>query len=208
MQQLAELAVHALDGGEDCSISLATLGGPDLKTVAAAGKFGNKIDALQRETGEGPCLSSIEEHAVFHIPNMRDDDTWPKFSKAASEIGVRSMVCYVLRLSENSTGAMNMIATKEDAFSPEDVDTGTIFAAQAAVAMSGAITHEDDQAEVAQLEEGMKSRQMIGQAVGILMSTRRIDADEAFRILQKASQDSNIKLRAIAERVVDKAPEL
>ena len=209
MSRMADLAVHAIEGVEDCSISLVKGRGEEMKTMAATAEICYKIDALQVETGEGPCMSSIEDHATFRIPDMARDDTWPTFSKrAAEETGIQSMLSFVLRLSEEDTGALNLVSTKKDAFAEEDVDTGTLFAAQAAVAMADALGHADDQEKLEHLEKGMKTRQMIGQAVGILMSTRGVDQEAAFQILVKTSQNANIKLRDIAERVVEKAHDM
>ena len=209
MSRLADLAVQAIDGADACSVSLSTSGGKELETVASTGEVGEKIDGLQRETGQGPCMSSLEESATFHIPNMEDDETWPTFSKrAADETGIASMLSFVLRLSDEETGALNMLSTKNDAFSDEDLDAGTLFAAQAAVAMADAVGHAHDERKISELEEGMKTRQVIGEAVGILMGTRRVTADEAFEILRTTSQNSNMKLRNIAEKVVEHAPEM
>lgn len=209
MSRLARLAVKAIDGAEVCSVSLANASGKNLKTAATTSEIGEKIDELQRQTREGPCMSSIEDDATFHIPDMKIDETWPTFSKRASEeTGVMSMLSFVLRLSDEDTGAMNMISTEKDAFSDEDLDAGTLFAAQAAVAMSDALGHSRDQDKIDQLEGALKTRQMIGQAVGILMATRRIDADEAFDVLRKVSQTSNTKLRDIAEKVVERSQEM
>ncbi len=205
MKRLAELAVEAVDGAESCSVTMVT-GGKEIKNVAATTAFALRIDELQEETKEGPCLSSIKDHATFHIPDMSKEERWPAFSAGALEdTGTRSMLCFVLRLSDDATGAMNMISSELDAFSSQDMDTGTLFAAQAAVAMGNALEHSHDQEEIAQLKVGIQTRQMIGQAVGILMSSRKIEADEAYEVLKKASQNSNIKLRDIATRVVDKA---
>ena len=209
MSRLAELAVHAIDAADDCSISLSTGGGKELTTVTSTAEVGEQIDHLQRETGEGPCMSSIEETATFHIPEMEQDDTWPTFSKRAAEkTGVQSMLSFVLRLSDEETGALNMLSTKKNAFSEEDLDAGTLFAAQAAVAMADALGHSHDKKKIHDLEGGMETRQMIGQAVGILMSTRSVSSEEAFQILKRASQSSNIKLRKIAEKVIERADEI
>jgi AmiR/NasT family two-component response regulator len=52
------------------------------------------------------------------------------------------------------------------------------------------------------LSQGMVTRQVIGQAVGLLMAQRRCTADEAFELLKSASQRSNEKLRDVAARMV------
>ena len=209
MQRLAELAVHAMEGADRCSISLVTGTDKQLKNVAATDERARGIDDLQSETREGPCLASIEDQATFHIADMEQHDLWPEFCKrAADETDTQSMLCYVLRLSDEATGAMNMISSDKGAFTDDDLDTGTIFAAQAALAMTNALNQGEDQQEIEQLKAGLKTRQMIGQAVGILMASRQVDADAAFAILTKVSQTSNVKIRNIAEQVVNKAADL
>lgn len=205
MQRVAKLAVEAIDGAEECCISLGIRDDKDLKPLSATDEIGYKIDDLQREMGEGPCLSSIEDRATFRIPVMSEDSTWPKFSRrAADETGIKSMVSYVLRLSDTETGAMNLLSRQDHGFSDEDIDTGVLFAALVAIALADAL----DEREVAQLKEGMKTREVIGQAIGILMAARRVSAEEAFEILKNVSQTSNVKLREIAARLVEKSGEV
>ena len=201
VQRIAVLAVHAIDGAELCTISLVRR--KEITTVAATAEVGRAIDALQYETGEGPCLSSIEKQATFHIPDMGSDETWPEFSqRATSETGVESMLAYVLEVHEDTLGAVNLMSTKVDSFVPDDVSTGTVFAVQAGVALANALTHEDEKAQVQQLEEGLRTRKMIGQAVGLLMAHEGLSSDEAFGRLATVSQAANIKVRDIAQRYV------
>jgi AmiR/NasT family two-component response regulator len=57
------------------------------------------------------------------------------------------------------------------------------------------------------LSEAMKSRAVIEQAKGILMAgSPKLDADGAFDLLRRASQRENVKLREIAQRIVDRRP--
>lgn len=208
MQRLAQLATHAVDGADGCAVSIIREQGKKMQNVAATPDRARLIDDLQTETGEGPCLSSIEDVATFHIADMSSNDDWPTFCRRAlDETGTKSMLCFVLRLSNDATGAMNLLSSETDAFSDEDLETGTIFAAQAAVAMSNALEHGKDLKRIENLEGGMASRQVIGQAVGILMASRHVDSDEAFAILTKVSQNSNIKLREVAEKVVEESGE-
>lgn len=201
-RRIVRLAVHAIDGAEDASISLAQNG--EITTVASTSDVGQKIDSIQYATGEGPCLSSIAQHATFHIRAMETDETWPTFSKRASaETRTRSMVAVVLELQDGARAALNLSSSEEDAFGEEDVTMSAVFAAQAGVALANALTHAANVKKVAELEEGMGTRQMIGQAVGIIMATRQVDDEEAFDILKKISQTANIKLRDIAKRLVD-----
>lgn len=205
--QIAELAVHAIDGADVCSVSLARNG--EVTTVASTDAVGRKIDQVQDETEEGPCLSSIDKDKTFHIAEMDQDATWPIFSKrAAQETGIKSMLSYVLDVHEGALGALNLTSFKANAFTRDDFSTGSLFAAQAGVALANAVGHEADQNQIRQLEEGLKARQMIGQAVGLVMASQQVDADQAFQVLVRISQNANVKVREIAEEVVRKASEV
>ena len=57
-------------------------------------------------------------------------------------------------------------------------------------------------AEVAQLREALVSNRRIGMAMGILMRDRNVDEQEAFAVLRRISQNSNRKLRDVAEDVI------
>jgi len=205
--RIAELAVEAIPTMDICSISLAIDG--KIKTVGATDPRAALIDEIQYETGEGPCLSAIEKHATFYIADMSADETWPKFSRrAAKETGVNSLLSYVLRVHESALGAVNMMSEQNDAFDANDQTAGVLFAAQAGVALANAVTHREDQIKIQQLEAGMESRSVIGEAIGLLMASRKCTKEEAFTILTEISQKSNIKLKEIASRLVDAAPDI
>jgi GAF domain-containing protein len=207
INRIAQLAVQAIEPIDICSISLAT--GRKIKTVGATDPMAARLDEIQYEAGEGPCLSAIAQHETFYIPDMEQDETWPTFSRrAAEETGVASLLSYVLRVDASSLGAVNMMAKQKDAFEPDDLTAGTLFAAQAGVALSNAVTHEGDQTKIAQLEEAIESRTVIGEAIGLLMASRKCDKEEAFKVLADMSQRSNTKLREIAAKLVEVAPEI
>ena len=55
--------------------------------------------------------------------------------------------------------------------------------------------------QIEQLQQALASRDVIGQAKGILMERYRITADEAFEKLRLASQHANRKLNSLAEEL-------
>jgi AmiR/NasT family two-component response regulator len=54
------------------------------------------------------------------------------------------------------------------------------------------------------LEAAMASRAVIEQAKGVLMVQQGVDADAAFDLLRIVSQRENVKLREVAQRLVDR----
>jgi hypothetical protein len=57
-------------------------------------------------------------------------------------------------------------------------------------------------AEIEQLRRAVETRDTIGQAKGMLMERFNIDADGAFHLLARLSQDTNTRLEAIARQLV------
>ena len=106
------------------------------------------------------------------------------------------MLSFRLFTDDDATGALNLYATSPAAFGDEAVQVGHVLAAHAAVAL-------DHAQEVEGLERSVASRDMIGQAKGILIERYKITGDEAFDLLCRASQALNAKLREIAETVVE-----
>jgi transcriptional regulator with GAF, ATPase, and Fis domain len=205
--RIAELSVLAIDSADECGVSLVS--GKSIKVMAATSELSNTIDVLQIETGEGPCMSSIKEQATFYIPDMAHDETWPVFSNLAAEkVGISSLLGFVLKVDEGSLGALTVMSHQIDAFDGEDIVAGAIFAAQAGVALANALTHQKGEKKVEQLEAGIRTRQVIGQAVGIVMATRQVMAADAFEILKTISQNANVKLKEVAASLVEGADAL
>lgn len=93
------------------------------------------------------------------------------------------------------SGPLNLYSLRENAFSTEDIELAGILADQSAALMA-ALTSEEG------LREALQTRTLIGQAQGILMERFELDADQAFSVLRRFSQDSNVRLRDIAELLV------
>jgi len=207
VESLARLAVETIEPAEACSITIA--GSNGIETLVATSEAATKLDAIQRAVGEGPCISALREHRTFVIDDMTRDETWPRFSrKAAKAVGVNSVVAYVLAADERVVAALNLVATNKGVFSQQDVESGALFAAHAAVVLENVRGHEELKVQVDQLQQGMRTRQTIGQAVGIIMATRHCNAEEAFDTLKTISQQTNTKLRDIAQDLVEKVTNL
>ena len=198
LKKITTLAVETIDGCHHAGVSLVQ--GRKISTPAASDDVPVQVDAIQYETDQGPCLDAIREHETFRIDDLGAEDRWPKFSKrAAEETGVASMLSFRLFAEEDTLGALNLYSKQRGAFDDEALAVGSVFATHAAVALAGA-QHDEH------LQNALQTRDVIGQAKGILMAQQDVSADEAFDILRRASQRMNIKLRELAERVASRTP--
>lgn len=151
-----------------------------------------QVELAQTELGQGPCLDSIYEQMTVRLSDTATDQRWPQFSRRASALGVGSMLAIQLYVDGDNLGSLNLFAALPDAFNDESEHIGLLFAAHAAIAWAG--SHA-----VTTLHQAVASRDVIGQAKGILMERHQLSADQAFRVLTRVSQHENRKLREVAE---------
>lgn len=127
---------------------------------------------------------------------MGKDKRWPGFAQAAYDLGACSMLSIQLFVEGDKLGALNLYGQDVNVFDDESEQIALLVAAHAAIAFS-------DAKEIAQLTQALDTRDLIGQAKGILMERFKITPQQAFLVLTKASSESNMKLRDVAEHLAN-----
>jgi len=194
LEKVVASAIAMIPGAAEGSISVVE-GHRQVTSWAASDDLPKVVDALQTETGEGPCLQAIAEHETVSVPDMAAETRWPGFARRAAEAGAASMLSFQLFVAGDTLGAMNLYAREAHAFDAESEHVGHLFAAHAAIAFSAVRQGEN-------LQVALDSRTLIGQAQGVLMERHDLTADQAFVLLTTASQHRNVKLRVVAEELV------
>jgi hypothetical protein len=138
----------------------------------------------------------LREHHTVHIEDMATETRWPRFTRAASDRGVRSLLSFQLFVRRENLGALNLYADHSAAFTEESQLIGGALAQHASIAMIGA-------AAETQFGAALASRDIIGQAKGFIMHRDNLTGIQAFALLLKTSQNANIKLIDVARWVVD-----
>ena len=194
VDKVAQFAKEAL--ACDSAGVMLVHGGKDIETAATTDPIVDKADRLQMECSQGPCLEAIWDHDTFVIHDTSTERRWEEWCRQVSGLGVRSVLSLRLFTHNNTMGALNLYAGEPGRFDDEDVAVATIFAGHASVALATARNESS-------LRKAVDARHLIGQAQGILMERFNLDADQAFSILRRYSQDRNMKLRAVAEHMVE-----
>jgi len=205
MNTIAGLAKRSIPGASEVSVTLVR--GEGAHTAAFTGDLALSLDESQYETGYGPCLDASAAAATMSVPDMASETRWPRWTARARDLGVNSSLSVGLPVQDTVTGALNIYATKPEAFDDEALVLGQTFAGYAAVALANAHLYDTTATLAKQMQAAMDSRAVIEQAKGIIMGDRRCTADEAFSILTKVSQDTNRKLRDVAAALVARAAE-
>ena len=199
LYRVADLTVGMVPACDASSVSVICDG--RVSTRVASHQVAQRVDEVQYRTGHGPCLEAIDTGQTVVSRPLDDEERWQKFTPLASDEGVVGVCSLPLKVKDRTVGAFNLYSLGRP-FGPEDRKLAEDLAAQAAVVVgnAGAFYHARDLAQ--HLDEALKSRDIIGQAKGIIMERERVTADQAFDMLRRVSQDKHVKLRDVAELVV------
>ena len=168
-----------------------------ITTRAATSSLVRELDALQYQLEEGPCYDSLQEGGVVSAPHIRHDQRWPRYVPAAVGVGLRSQLAVKLYLEEYRTvGGLNLYSTITEDIHEDAALAADLFATQA-------VTVLEKSRELDHLHEAMLTRERVGMAIGLVMGKYQMGSTAAFDFLARTSTNSNIKLRLIAERVIE-----
>jgi GAF domain-containing protein len=200
LDQVLQLAVSTIDGCDYAGIVLVD--GDTVASAADTDRLVLDLHELQRLTGQGPGLDAIGQNSTYYVDDLADDFRWPRFGYEATARGIRSQLALPL-LTGSARGSLCLYAGLPRAFGVIDRAKGLLLAGLAGLALTTARDHEDAERRTADLHAALATRELIGQAQGILIERERITAEQAFDVLRRASQHLNRKLRDVAQTLVD-----
>ncbi|HEY0165537.1 MAG TPA: GAF domain-containing protein [Jatrophihabitans sp.] len=193
LDQAVRAAGHAVSGAEQASICLVDEDGIG-QSPSSTGELATECDRAQCQLGEGPCLQALPEGQVLRIDDLSAETRWPAWAVRARALGAGSMLASQLTTARGVLGTLNLYSSRPHAFDSTADALVQVLAAQVGIALA----RVDNEAN---LQAAIQNRQLIGQAVGILMERHRLGPTAAFDLLVEASQFSQLKLREIALRV-------
>jgi GAF domain-containing protein len=202
---VAHIAVRAIPACDAAGVTLFER--DQLTTAAASGPLVQRVDQHQYTTDEGPCLESLRTGEVRRSPSLKADTRWPKFRPPTLDEGVVSCLSLPLVIGNHGTAGVLNLYSENRPFEEADEDIGRRFMAPASVAVANARAYAKAQAVIEQLQEALQSRDVIGQAKGIIEAREGCGPDEAFERLRDMSQHRNVKLRDLAKSVVESPEE-
>ncbi len=167
-----------------------------------------EIDRTQYATGQGPCLDALRDLVVYRIDDTADDGRWPEFAATARSHGIGSTLSVPVSAQGRSLGALNLYALQPNGFDDGSVERVEVFAGHAAMVLANASSYWDARALNENLQQALRSRAVIDQAIGVLMAGGAGDPERAFQTLVRASQRENRKVRDLAVEIVQRVVEV
>jgi hypothetical protein len=177
-------------------VTLIRHGGSTFDTAGPTSDVVRRVDELQNQLREGPCVEASTQSRTLVSNDVASDTRWRRWGPRAADLGLRSVLSSEIHAGGRRIGALNIYGDATRDFTRDDLETAQMFTSHAGAAL---LVSE----KLVGLTMALDSRTLIGQAQGVLMHRYRIDADRAFAILKRYSQDENVRLVLVAKRIVD-----
>ena len=193
-QTVVERARDLVPGCDHCGLHLRRRRGR-AESVASTDEIADEADSLQDTLQDGPCVDATFEAQNFVVHDTLTEERWPTWAARVAALGVRSSLSIRLSSNDVTIGALNLYSDQPGSFDG-DQDLAMIFASHAAAAMSTSQL-------VSGLRNALDSRHTIGIAQGVLAVRYDITYERAFQVLHRFSNEHNLKLRDLAEQVLE-----
>ncbi|UXA10395.1 GAF and ANTAR domain-containing protein [Mycobacterium sp. SMC-8] len=183
-------------GADFAKISVIDNGG--LHTIVANTQLAASLDSVQQVAGHGPCLDAISAGVAVCCNDLGTDARWPRFAPHAATAGVRSVLSFPVDVPGDNGVALTLFGFRFHAFGARSKAIGAMLADHAPLAFL-------NRRQADQFRTALASRDIIGQAKGIIMERFGVDASRAFAMLRRISQETNTPVRDLAATLAGSA---
>ncbi len=200
LELVVALARRTLAGVDGVSVSLSRQG--KRYTSNSSDEVVNELDEVQYRLREGPCHHAMTSGRSTSIDLEAEPGRYPGFGEVARQRFMTAVLSVPLTVREDTIGALNFYSSSVRQFRDEDSSLAALFARQASIMLANGIDYAPSRTLNETLREALATREIIGEAKGIVMARAHCSPDEAFDQLRQISQRENRKLRVVAEELV------
>lgn len=194
MRSVVAKAVEAVDPCEDAVVSERT--GKQLKTAGSTSGIAEACDELQHRRNEGPSVEVAWNTEVSLVSDAARETRWPELGRRISDLGMSSVLSVRLAAGPQLLGSLSYYSSVPEAYDATAIALAFSFATHAAVALFAA-------RQTSAFTHSVEARHTIGIAQGILMTRYGLDRERSFDLLRRFSNQSNTKLRDVAQQVTE-----
>lgn len=194
LNSLTRAAVETLPGVDEATISIRHED-RSLQSYGFTADYLRELDSWQFEFSQGPCYDGVIHNALTVCGDLRNDPRYPDYGKRAAAAGIRSQAGLRIFESKRTTGGLNVYSRSVGSLA-DVAYLAELFSEHARTAVAYA-------SQIEGLREAIAGRQVIGQAIGIVMERFDLTEDRAFAFLSRLSSHRNVKLRQVARELVD-----
>lgn len=194
---MRSIVVKAVEVVEPCHEAvISERSGKQLRTAASTSGIAEACDELQHRRNEGPSVEVAWNTEVSLVSDAAQDTRWPELGRRVSDLGMSSLLAVRLAAGPQMLGSLSFYSSTPEAYDASAIATAFSFATHAAVALFAA-------RQTAAFMHSVEARHTIGMAQGILMTRYGLNRERSFELLRRLSNQTNIKLRDVAQQVTD-----
>lgn len=201
MTAIAQSARQSVSGALHAAMTLvvdARGGDPTLEFGGATDDVAATLIRSELSHRAGPTFAAVVRRAsVSRWDGVRFDGRWVGVRAEAERVGVDAALAVPIVDHVHGSGiaVLTFWASSAEGFPAHALVEAETVAALFSVAVTAARSNN-------QFQAALRSRDVIGQAKGMIMERFRVDATRAFALLAKLSQDSNVPLATVASDLV------
>lgn len=202
VDRLVRRAVRTIPACEHATVTVEL--GPDrLETVA-----GGEIAAVAHHPDEprpwhGPIFEAVRYREPRRVEDAETEQRWPGFGERMRSAGFRSCLALPLPAFRHPAVGCTLFSSRPNQFTEHVMDLVLLFALHAGTTFDNAALYDNCRKLVDHLHVALATRDLIGQAKGVLMRELSCDSDTAFDLLRRTSQQNNVKLRHLATELIE-----
>lgn len=202
LKRFVNRATLTIPGCDHVTVTVR-VGQDSLETVA-----GNNVASLthtptEKEPWSGPILDAVIYREPRRVDDVMTDQRWEGFQQRMHEAGFRSCLALPMPTKRHPQVGFTLFSRESHQFSDLALDLVLLFALQAGTTLDNVSLYKDARQLIDHLHEALATRDVIGQAKGILMRRLPCDADTAFDLLRRISQNQNVRLREVATDITE-----
>jgi len=114
LETVVAIAKRTVPNCDSAGIMLMIDGQPT--TSAVSDRLAVEIDLVQYETGQGPCLSAMQDSHVVRIDVLERDSRFTRFAPGALDRDIDSVMSLPLPVGNTVIGALNLYSRLPNAF--------------------------------------------------------------------------------------------
>jgi GAF domain-containing protein len=173
--------------------------------IVVTDTLADAADQARDAAGEGPAVTAVAEQGVVIAGALASDSRWPRFAGRVARLGINSALAVPLSLDGTRLGSMSLYARAPHAFAEADAQLALEYARPAAAVARNAHILARSEAQIRQLDEALRTRPVIDQAIGIIRLRTGKSEAEALSRLVEISHTEQRKVSEIAREIVDEA---
>ncbi len=195
---------QATGGATECAV---VLHGGKHTTHAGTVDHARELASLELELGEGPLTDVLATGLPVAANHVSADSRWPQYRRHLRSAGYKSLMAVRLQPDDGAQSALAFFSARTAAFPQAVVAAGLGFADLASRSLRLVTELREARTSAADLRSALESRTSIDIACGVIMAQNRCSYREAFDIISRASSHRNVKLRKVAEDILDNLPD-